>query len=128
MNDGNVEPRYTVTHKDGKPLPPGTRLFVLSPDTDPYAGPTLCFYAQVCRLTHPELSKSIVETYELPCAFVTETPPTYLRTPPVDPLCTCGHNRSRHHEGDGVDSCDCGRCDVCPCAQYKKGNKTNGNG
>ncbi len=68
MKEGQVYGRYTITHKDGKPLDPARRLFVLSPDSDPHAAKALAYYAEVCRETHPELSQSIRETYELPDA------------------------------------------------------------
>jgi hypothetical protein len=65
MKDGKVEQRYRITHKDGKPIHPARRLFVLSPDTDPYAAEALRAYAELCKEKYPQLAESIIKDYDL---------------------------------------------------------------
>lgn len=68
MKDGKIEPRYRVTHKDGKPVNPNHRLFILSVDTDPYARRAACYYASICSETHPELAEDMIRHYGLDCS------------------------------------------------------------
>lgn len=71
MKDGVVEPRYTITHKDGKPIDPSKRYFVLAVDSDPYAKTALREYALECQTTHPTLARSMNEEYGLELREVT---------------------------------------------------------
>lgn len=63
MQDGPLYGRYTITHKDGKPIDPNKRYFVLSPDTDEAALYALKQYAYFVRRTHPQLAQSIASEY-----------------------------------------------------------------
>lgn len=63
--DGPPLPQYKVTHKDGHPVHPALRFFVLAVDTDEYAREALCSYAQDCRETHPQLSEDMIREYSL---------------------------------------------------------------
>lgn len=63
MKDGPRIDRYTITHKDGKPIDPAKRYFVLSPESDPYARTALAAYIGACRATHPVLARSLAAEY-----------------------------------------------------------------
>jgi hypothetical protein len=71
MRDGKLYGRYTITHKDGKPIDPDRRYFVLSPDTDPHALTALMVYVVSCQKTHPTLAKSICQEYGLAIPGIT---------------------------------------------------------
>lgn len=83
MNDGPLEPRYRITHKDGQPIDPTHRLFVLSVDTDPYALRAASYYAQICAETHPELAADMRATYGLQPIPTEEPAITFKATPAV---------------------------------------------
>jgi len=65
MKDGPLYNRYTITHKDGEPLPEDdtNRYFVLSVDTDPAARVALAAYAVAISPTHPTLARDIRRLY-----------------------------------------------------------------
>lgn len=66
MQDGPLYGRYTITHKDGKPVDPGKRYFVLAVDTDAGAIPALVAYVDAIKATHPTLAADLQREYQLP--------------------------------------------------------------
>lgn len=67
MRDGKLEAKYQMEYKNGKPINPDHRFFVLSIDTDSYARKAACYYADLCRESHPILSQDMIQAYGLNC-------------------------------------------------------------
>lgn len=63
MKDGQLQSRYTITHKDGKPINPEKRYLVLDmSDPDEREEQAIAAFIDACRAGgYPELAKSIFD-------------------------------------------------------------------